>query len=254
MADEHRSGRRPATTAVIVVPMPVSLGIAGRAFDHRFVRHADRDVDRVARSRPRRAAPRSRSTTRPRRRVAAHAVGDREQHESLVDDVGVLVVVARADLTSENAPAENFIGRTSSTGLEHGLADLHAVALADLHALVRRLLAVQERAVGGTEILEPQRAVVARRRARAPATRRCRKERDRAAAAAPDRRLAVDPVVAAAFGVGLPRRRRATALRAASGRGRRRPPLPAPACRAVRGPPPTRPERGTSTTARAGRT
>ena len=82
------------------------------------------------------------------------------------------------------------------------MADLELVTLADARGL-RDLLAVQERAVRGSEVLEEQ-LTVSFEDARVHLGReRVRGERDRATATATDRRLAVDPLVATALGVGL---------------------------------------------------
>ena len=186
------------TTAVIVVPMPVSFGSpVARSRTASLARVIASLIGRPFATAARNASMAVHEATSPAT-MAAHPVGDREQRQPIVDDVRVLVVVANASRVRERAGREFH----AALGSQHGVADLQLVALADTRRL-RDLLAVQERPVRGAEVLEVE-LTVPLDDARVHLRReRVRGERDRAAAAAADRRLTVDPLVATALGVGL---------------------------------------------------
>src|SRR5438477_6494434 len=91
--------------------------------------------------------------------------------------------------------------RASPLRLEDGLADLHAVALTQLHGLADALV-VDERAVGRAGVLDPEGAVAVERARMHLRHEGVECERHRATAAAAYRHVAVDGVSASPFGLG----------------------------------------------------
>ena len=188
--------------------------------------------------------------TRPRRRVAAHAVGDREQREPVVDDVRVLVVVAHAAGVGERAGGELHRAPTSST----------VSPTCTRSPLRTRAACATCLPFTNVPFVEPRSSMQQLPVALDDARVHLRHERvdrrgDRAAAAATDRRLAVDPTASRTARCRAAATTTSPAL--AGSRGRRRAARPARghgrAAQLARRRP-TRRARGTGRATRAGRT
>ena len=176
------------TTAVIVVPMPVELTVARGAVDHGGVRTARWRRARTRRTRPTLAALRSRCGSRPRRR-GAHPCRRPPRTAARSSSTR-----NASSLLSRNWPCvgcrscgELHCAPTSSTVSPTCTRSPFVSIVASV-----QLVAVDERAVGRAEILDPKVAVPVERAGVHLRDERVERERDAAAAAATHRRLVVD--------------------------------------------------------------
>ena len=189
------------------------LGVARRPLEHGVVGARDRVVHAPARWPRRRGAPRSRSGSRPRRRGGRPCRRRPRRAGAPSSTRSASSLLPRTRPVSVDAPAASFI----VSDLEHGLADLHRVALARPSIGSCTCLPFTNVPLRRAEVFDP--SVPSRsRRARVHLRHeRVERERHRAAAAATDRGLAVDPYGRARFGR---RARRTTSrhLRASPGR------------------------------------
>ena len=212
--------------------MPVSSSSPVGALDHRGVGRArSRRVDRL----PDANAARSASiavrlaTSPPRCPPMPSAIAYSTCSSSTRNESSLLPRTARCRWPSPS--------RASSVDLEHGLADLHAVALRRTRVGSCDLLAVHERAVASSRGPRPTAFRRGRTRARAPARRTCRTRAARCSRRRGRACLAVDRERVRRLRRRAPRRRAATACgrACAAGAGARRGARPgaarrAPAC------------------------